>query len=82
MIASFITEHNTIGSTRGQQIMAWKTLNWNPVQERLDDFVYRLKRIGQELVMDGLLAVADGNLAQCICCTFVSLLLILQLELK
>ena len=49
MIASFITEHNTIGSIREQQIMAWKTLNWNPVQERLDDFVYRLRRIGQEL---------------------------------
>ena len=26
-----------------------KTLNWDPVQERLDDFVYRLRRIGQEL---------------------------------
>ena len=49
MIASFIAEHNTIGSTREQQIMAWKTLNWNPAQERLDDFVYKLKRIGQEL---------------------------------
>ena len=49
MITSFITEHNTIGSTREQQIMAWKTLNWDPVQERLDDFVYRLRRIGQEL---------------------------------
>ena len=49
MIASFITEHNTIGSTREQQIMAWKTLNWDPVQERFDDFVYRLRRIGQEL---------------------------------
>ena len=49
MIASFITEHNTIGSTREQQIMAWKTLNWNPAQERLDDFVYKLRRIGQEL---------------------------------
>ena len=49
MIASFITEHNIIGSTRQQQIMAWKTLNWNPAQERLDDFVYRLRRIGQEL---------------------------------
>ena len=47
MIASFITEHNIIGSTRQQQIMAWKTLNWN--SERLDDFVYRLRRIGQEL---------------------------------
>ena len=49
MIASFITEHNIIGSTREQQIMAWKTLNWNPAQERLDDFVYKLRRIGHEL---------------------------------
>ena len=49
MIATFITEHNPIGSTREQQIMAWKTLNWDPVQEMLDDFVYRLRRIGQEL---------------------------------
>ena len=49
MIASFITEHSIIGSTREQQIMAWKTLNWNPAQERLDDFVYKLRRIGQEL---------------------------------
>ena len=49
MIASFITEHNTIGSTREQQIMAWKTLNWNPAQERLDNFVYKLRRIGQQL---------------------------------
>ena len=47
MIASFITEHNTIGSTREQQIMAWETLNWDLVQERLDDFVYRLRRIGK-----------------------------------
>ena len=49
MIASFITEHNIIGSTRQQQVMAWKTLNWNPAQERLDDFVYKFRRIGQEL---------------------------------
>ena len=29
--------------------MAWKTLNWNPTQERLDGFVYKFRRIGQEL---------------------------------
>ena len=29
--------------------MAWKTLNWDPTQERLDDFVYKFRRIGQEL---------------------------------
>ena len=49
MIASFITEHNPIGSTKEQLTMAWKTLNWNPAQERLDDFVYKFRRIGQEL---------------------------------
>ena len=49
MVSSFITEHNPIGSTKQQQMMAWKTLNWNPAQERLDDFVYKLRRIGQEL---------------------------------
>ena len=48
MVASFITEHNPIGSTKQQQMMAWKTLNWNPAQERLDDFVYKFRRIGQE----------------------------------
>ena len=49
MVASFITEHNPISSTKEQQTIAWKTLNWNPAQERLDDFVYKLRRIGQEL---------------------------------
>ena len=49
MVASFITEHNPIGSTKEQLTMAWKTLNWNPTQERLDDFVYKFRRTGQEL---------------------------------
>ena len=49
MVASFLTEHNSIGSTKEQLTMAWKTLNWNPAQERLDDFVYKFRRIGQEL---------------------------------
>ena len=49
MVLSFITEHNPIGSTREQQIMAWRSLKWDTAQERLDDFIYKLKRIGQEL---------------------------------
>ena len=49
ILASFITEHNPIGSTKEQLTMAWKTLIWNPAPERLDDFVYKLRRIGQEL---------------------------------
>ena len=49
MVSSFITEHNPIGSTREQQIMACRSLRWDPAQEWLDDFVYKLKRIGKEL---------------------------------
>ena len=49
MVSSLITEHNPTGITREQQLMAWKNLKWDPVQERLDDFVYILRRIGQEL---------------------------------
>ena len=49
MVASFITEHNPIGSTKQQQMMGWKTLNWNPAQQRLDDFVYKFRRIGRDL---------------------------------
>ena len=30
MVSSFITEHNPIGSTREQQIMAWRSLSWDP----------------------------------------------------
>ena len=33
MVASFLTEHNPIGSTKEQLTMAWKTLNWNPTQK-------------------------------------------------
>ena len=40
MLSLFTTEHNPIGSTREQQIMAWKTLKWEPTKEKLDDFVY------------------------------------------
>ena len=49
MVASFLTEHNPMGNTKEQLTMAWKTLNWNPTQEKLDDFVYKFRRIDQEL---------------------------------
>ena len=38
-----------MGNTKEQPTMAWKTLNQNPTQEKLDDFVYKFRRIGQEL---------------------------------
>ena len=34
MLSLFTTEHNPIGSTREQQIMAWKTLKWEPTNQR------------------------------------------------
>ena len=61
--SSFITEHNPMGSTREQQIMAWKNLKWDPAQERLDDFVYKFRRIAKELGYD-----ADENLEFFNCC--------------
>ena len=33
MLSAFTTEHNPIGSTREQQIMAWKNLKWDPSKE-------------------------------------------------
>ena len=49
MLSLFTTEHNPIGSTKEQQIMAWKNLGWDPTKEKLDDFVYRFRRVAQEL---------------------------------
>ena len=49
MLSLFTTEHNPIGSTREQQIIAWKTLKWDPTKEKLDDFVYKFRRVAKEL---------------------------------
>ena len=49
MLSLFTTEHNPIGSTREQQIMAWKTLKWEPTKVKLDDFVYKFRRVAKEL---------------------------------
>ena len=49
MLSLFTTEHNLIGSTIEQQIMAWKTLKWDPTKEKLDDFVYKFRRVAKEL---------------------------------
>ena len=49
MLSLFTTEHNPIGSTIEQQTMAWKNMKWDPTRERLDDFVYRFRRVAQEI---------------------------------
>ena len=63
MLSAFTTEHNPIGSTREQQIMAWKNLKWDPSKEKLDDFVYRFRRVAKELGYN-----ADDNLEVFSCC--------------
>ena len=70
MVSSFITEHNLIGSTREQQIVAWKNLKWDPAQERLDD---KFRRIAKELGKD-----ADEQLEYFNCCVPSHLYLYLQ----
>ena len=49
MLSLFTTEHNPIGSTIEQQTIAWKNMKWDPTTERLDDFVYRFRRVAQEI---------------------------------
>ena len=63
MLSTFRTEHNPIGSTREQQIMAWKTLKWEPTKEKLDEFVYKFRRVAKELGHN-----ADENLDVFSCC--------------
>ena len=63
MLSAFTTEHNPIGSTKERQIMAWKNLKWDPSKEKLDDFVYRFRRVAKELGYN-----ADANLEVFSCC--------------
>ena len=39
--SKFLTYFNPMGSTKEQQIKAWKELKWKPEEEKLNDFVYR-----------------------------------------
>ena len=43
--------------------MAWKNLKWDPTKEKLDDFVYRFRRVAQELGYN-----ADQQLNYFSCC--------------
>ena len=40
----FLTYFNPIGSTKEQQIKAWKELKWKPEEEKLTDFVFRFSQ--------------------------------------
>ena len=45
----FLTYFNPIGSTKEQQIQAWKELKWKPEEEKLTDFVFRFSQLVHEL---------------------------------
>ena len=45
----FLTYFNQIGSTKEQQIKAWKELKWKPEEEKLTDFVFRFSQLAHEL---------------------------------
>ena len=47
--SKFFTYFNPIGSTKEQQIKAWKELKWKPEEEKLTDFVFRFSQLAHEL---------------------------------
>ena len=47
--SKFLTYFKPIGSTKEQQIKAWKELKWKPEEEKLTDFVFRFSQLAQEL---------------------------------
>ena len=49
MKSKFLTYKNPIGSTKEQQIKAWKELKWKPEEEKLTDFVFRFSQLAHEL---------------------------------
>ena len=51
----FLTYFSPIGSTKEQQIKAWKELKWKPEEEKLTDFVFRFSQLAHEL------AYTDGQ---------------------
>ena len=44
-----LTYFNPVGSTKGQQIKAWKEMVWKPEEEKLTDFVFRFSQLAYEL---------------------------------
>ena len=47
--SKFLTYFNPIGSTKEQQIKAWKELKWKPEEQNLTDFVFRFSQLVHEL---------------------------------
>ena len=44
----FLTSFNPVGSTKEQQIKAWKEMVWKPEEEKLTDFIFRFSQLAYE----------------------------------
>ena len=62
--SKFLTYFNPIGSTKEQQIKAWKELKWKPEEEKLTDFVSDLVNWHMNLVTQ------MNNRYHILCCVF------------
>ena len=49
MKSKILTYFNPIGSTKEQQIKAWKELKWKPEEGKLTDFVFRFSQLAHKL---------------------------------
>ena len=47
--SKFPTYFNPLGSTKEQQIQAWKEMVWKPEEEKLTDFEFRFSQLAYEL---------------------------------
>ena len=47
--STFLTYFNPLGSTKEQQIKAWKEMVWKPKVEKLTDFLFRFSQLAYEL---------------------------------
>ena len=47
--SKFLTYFNPVGSTKEQEIKAWKEMIWKPEEEKLTDFVFRFSQLTYEL---------------------------------
>ena len=60
--SKFLTYFNPIGSTKEQQIKAWKELKWKPEEEKLTDFVFRFNHMN--------LVTQMNNRYHTLCCVY------------
>ena len=59
----FLAQYNPVGSTKEQQMKAWKDMKWDPSSESLDDFSYRYTTLATDIGF-----TEEHQLKSFICC--------------